>query len=95
MDLPGENPDGYRDGSPISSVAALEGALLVCHGTMDNNVHFQQTLQLAEEYQKAGKLFELMVYPRVRHGVRISHHRLHFHALKTDFLERNLIRDGG
>ena len=95
LDRPDDNPDGYREGSPINFAAALNGALLICHGTMDNNVHLQHTLQMADEYQKAGKLFELMLYPRVRHGVRISHHRLHFHELKTDFLERRLIGSGG
>jgi dipeptidyl-peptidase-4 len=92
MDLPADNPDGYRDGSPISSAANLAGELLICQGTMDNNVHLQHTLQLANEYQKNGTLFDLMVYPRVRHGVRISGSRLHFHRLKTAFLERALIQ---
>jgi dipeptidyl-peptidase-4 len=91
MDLPTDNPEGYREGSPIHSAGRLAGALLICHGTMDNNVHFQQTVQLVARYLDEGKLFELMVYPRVRHGVRISKHRLHFHRLKTDFLERALI----
>jgi dipeptidyl-peptidase-4 len=95
MDLPADNPDAYRDGSPISSAANLAGALLVCHGTMDNNVHFQHTVRLAGEYQKEGKLFDLMIYPRTRHGVRLSENRLHFHRLKTAFLERTLIRAVG
>jgi dipeptidyl-peptidase-4 len=94
MDRPEGNPDGYREGSPVNFAAGLDGALLICHGTLDNNVHFQHTLQMAEQYQKAGKLFELMVYPRVRHLIRISHRRLHFHQLKTDFLERHLIQGG-
>jgi dipeptidyl-peptidase-4 len=95
MDRPDDNPDGYREGSPINFASGLDGSLLICHGTMDNNVHLQHTLQMANEYQKAGKLHELMLYPRVRHGVRMSHHRLHFHKLKTDFLERRLIGSGG
>jgi len=94
MDRPEGNPDGYREGSPVNFAGGLDGALLICHGTMDNNVHFQHTLQMANEYQEAGKLFELMVYPRVRHLIRISHRRLHFHQLKTDFLERHLIQGG-
>jgi len=95
LDRPDDNPEGYREGSPINFASGLDGSLLICHGTMDNNVHLQQTLQMANEYQKAGRLFELMVYPRVRHGVRMSQHRLHFHKLKTDFLERRLIGGGG
>ena len=94
MDRPEDNPDGYREASPINFAAGLDGALLICHGTMDNNVHLQHTVQMADEFQKAGKLFELMIYPRVRHGVRMSQHRLHFHRIKTDFLERRLILGG-
>ena len=95
LDRPDDNSDGYREGSPIHFAGGLDGSLLICHGTMDNNVHFQHTVQMAGEYQKAGKLFELMAYPRVRHGVRMSDHRLHFHRLKTDFLQRRLIRGSG
>jgi dipeptidyl aminopeptidase/acylaminoacyl peptidase len=49
---------------------------------------------MAEEYVKADKLFDMMVYPRVRHGIRVSHHRYHFHRLKTEFLQQHLIQDG-
>jgi dipeptidyl-peptidase-4 len=94
MGLPSDNPDGYRNSAPLNFAAGLEGRLLICHGTMDNNVHLQNTLMMAEEYVKAGKLFDMMVYPRVRHGIRVSHHRYHFHRLKTEFLLRHLIQDG-
>ena len=94
MDRPQDNPDGYREGAPLHFAGGMTGKLLICHGAADNNVHVQQTLQMAEQYIKAGKLFELMLYPRVRHGIRVSRHRLHFHALKTDFLERHLIQGG-
>ncbi|HOC42327.1 MAG TPA: S9 family peptidase [Thermoanaerobaculales bacterium] len=94
MDRPEDNPDGYRDGSPVHFAAGLDGALLICHGLSDNNVHLQHTAQMAEQYQRAGKLFDLMVYPRVRHLIRTSHRRLHFHQLKTEFLERHLIQGG-
>ena len=94
MGLPSDNRDGYRNSAPLNFAAGLEGRLLICHGTMDNNVHLQNTLMMAEEYVKAGKLFDMMVYPRVRHGTRVSHHRHHFHRLKTEFLQRHLIQDG-
>jgi dipeptidyl-peptidase-4 len=94
MGLPSENPEGYRNSAPLNFAAGLEGKLLICHGTMDNNVHLQNTLMMAEEYAKAGKLFDMMVYPRVRHGIRLSDHRYHFHRLKTEFLQRHLIQDG-
>lgn len=94
MDTPADNPDGYRNGAPLHVAAGLEGKLLICHGAMDNNVHLQNTIQMAEEYVTAGKLFDLMIYPRVRHGIRVSGSRLHFHTLKADFLEEHLIQGG-
>jgi dipeptidyl-peptidase-4 len=94
MDRPQDNPDGYREGAPLHFASGLAGPLLICHGTADNNVHLQNTVQMAGEYVKAGKLFELMLYPRIRHGIRMSKYKLQFHALKADFLERYLIRGG-
>ena len=94
MGLPPENPEGYRNSAPLNFAAGLDGKLLIVHGTMDNNVHLQNTLMMVEEYVKADKLFDLMVYPRVRHGIRVSNHRYHFHRLKTEFLQRHLIKDG-
>jgi dipeptidyl-peptidase-4 len=58
---------------------------------MDNNVHFQNSLQLIGKLAAADKEFELMVYPGTRHGVRRSQFALHFHRLKVDFLKRNLL----
>jgi len=94
MGLPEDNPEGYRESAPLDSASGLRGQLLICHGAMDNNVHLQNTIMMIDEYIKAGKLFELMVYPRVRHGIRVSEQKYHFHRLKTDFLERHLIKEG-
>jgi dipeptidyl-peptidase-4 len=94
MDRPQDNPTGYREGAPLHFAKGLAGRLLICHGTADNNVHLQNTVQMADEYIRAGKLFDLMLYPRIRHGIRMSKYRLQFHALKADFLERYLIQGG-
>ncbi len=91
MDAPADNPEGYWRSSPVHFAEGLDGALLICQGTMDNNVHYQNTVQMAEQYIGAGKLFDLMIYPRVRHGIRVSGSRLHFHTLKADFLISNLV----
>ena len=77
MRMPQNNPDGYRQSSPRFAAADLHGALLLLHGTMDDNVHLQSTLQFVYELQKAGKQFELMLYPRSRH--RISEPELNTH----------------
>ncbi len=70
MDLPAENPDGYRQTSVLSHVATYRGGLRLTHGSMDDNVHMQNTLQLLNVILDAGKSVELMVYPGERHGVR-------------------------
>jgi dipeptidyl-peptidase-4 len=93
MDTPEDNPEGYTASAPLTYADNLEGALLVVHGAMDNNVHFQNTLQLIGKLANADKTFELMVYPRTRHGVRRSKFALHFHRLKVEFLKRYLLDD--
>jgi dipeptidyl-peptidase-4 len=95
MDTPQDNPDGYSQSAPLTHATSLSGSLLLAHGTMDNNVHFQQTLQLVGKLAAADKSFELVVYPRTRHGVRRSQFALHFHRLKVDFLRRNLLENSG
>lgn len=70
MDLPAENPEGYRQSSVLTHVANYRGGLRLTHGTMDDNVHMQNSLQLLNSLQDLGKTVELMVYPGERHGVR-------------------------
>lgn len=94
MDRPQDNPEGYRQGAPMNFAAGMTGRLLICHGTADNNVHLKNTVMMTDEYVKNGKQFELMLYPNIRHGIRRSKYRLHFHTLKADFLQRHLIMDG-
>jgi len=91
MDRPQDNPEGYERSAPIIAAEKLAGRLLLVHGTMDNNVHMQNTLRLVDKLASAGLTFDLMLYPRVRHGVRVSHFKLQFHRLKTEFLERHLL----
>jgi dipeptidyl-peptidase-4 len=95
MDKPQDNAEGYETSAPLTWAENLDGALLLAHGTMDNNVHMQNSLQLIGKLAAADKEFELMVYPRTRHGVRRSSFALHFHRLKVDFLEKNLLKNLG
>lgn len=69
MLTPQNNPDGYRRTAPRWAAGQLHGKLLLIHGTQDDNVHVQNTLQFAYELQKAGKPFELMLYPKSRHAL--------------------------
>lgn len=68
MDTPEENPDGYKSGSAITHADKYKGKLLLIHGTMDDNVHMQNTIQLVDKLQDLNKDFELMLYPNERHG---------------------------
>ena len=68
MDTPKENPLGYNAGSIFPYVDNYKGLLRIYHGTMDDNVHIQNSLQLVRRLQDAKKHFEFMVYPGGRHG---------------------------
>ena len=68
MDTPKENPQGYAACSIMAYVDNYKGLLRIYHGTMDDNVHLQNSLQLVRKLQDAKKHFEFMVYPGGRHG---------------------------
>ncbi len=83
MDTPQANPDGYAEASVMSWVAGvfegdgpkpLPGALCLTHGTGDDNVHFQNTLQLVDALEQSGYQFELRIYPDGMHGYRGKQH---------------------
>ena len=95
MRTPQNNPDGYRESSPRFNAADLHGALLLVHGTMDDNVHLQNTLQFVYELQKAGKQFDLMLYPRSRHGITDPHQNAHLRRTMLDFILEHLRPTGG
>lgn len=74
MDRPQDNPDGYAASRVIDRTGNYRGdatnMLRITHGTGDDNVHFQNTLQLVDRLQKDRKDFELMIYPDGMHGYR-------------------------
>ncbi len=86
MATPQNNPEGYRRSSPVHAAKDLHGRLLLLHGTIDDNVHMQNTIQFVYELQKAGKQFQLMVYPKSRHGVTDPLLLKHMRQLMTDFI---------
>ena len=91
MLTPKNNPDGYARTSVQKAAKDLHGALLLAHGAMDENVHPGNTLRLAYELQKAGKEFELMLYPRMRHGITATAQNRHWRAAMVRFVERHLL----
>lgn len=69
LGLPQDDAEAYRISSPIYFAGGLEGALLMCHGMIDQNVHFQDTVRLAERLMELGKEdWEVAIYPKENHG---------------------------
>ena len=90
MGLPQENPDGYDDNSPINHVEGLKGDYLLIHGTGDDNVHFQNSIELAEELVQADKQFEMQFYPDKNHGIYGGNTTYHLYTRMTNFIMENL-----
>jgi dipeptidyl-peptidase-4 len=95
MRMPQHNPDGYRRSSPRFDAADLHGALLLVHGSMDENVHMQNTLQFAYALQQAGKPFDMMIYPRSRHRLGGPDLELHRREKMLAFVLEHLRPEGG
>ncbi|KAK4309834.1 hypothetical protein Pmani_018555 [Petrolisthes manimaculis] len=93
MDLPSVNPEGYRSGSVLSYVNNLpdeENRLLIVQGMIDENVHFSHTNQLIQALIKAGKPYQLQIYPHERHCLRQLDSNEHYETKLLSFLLNNL-----
>jgi dipeptidyl-peptidase-4 len=88
MKMPQHNPDGYRRTAPRFAAGNLHGRMLLIHGTMDDNVHMQNSVQFAYELQKLGKPFEMMVYPKSRHAFGDARLLTHVRQTMFDFVMR-------
>ena len=85
-----DDESGYRGSDVTSAAANLHGALLIAHGTGDDNVHFQNSMQMINALINAGKQFRLMIYPNKTHSISGSESRDHlFHMIEEHF-EREL-----
>ncbi len=89
MRTPQENPEGYRRSAPAQKAANLKGDLLIIHGTGDDNVHFQNTIQLVDKLQAANKQFTFMAYPNRNHSIA-GGRTLHLYTLMTSWLTSHL-----
>jgi dipeptidyl-peptidase-4 len=90
MRTPRNNPDGYARTSCIEAAKDLSGYLVMAHGTLDDNVHFQNAIQFAGALQAAGKDFEMMAYPGSRHGLGSAEQNRHFRALTWKAIRERL-----
>lgn len=91
MGLPGENVEGYREGSPINFAHQLEGDLLIIHGAADDNCHYQTFEKLVDKLIRHNKVFSMMTYPRGTHSIKEGKNTsLHLYSLMTRFLHQHL-----
>lgn len=89
MRTPKENPEGYGD-NPIVRADKLSGALLICHGVADDNVHPQNTFEYAEALVQADKDFKENYYTNRNHGISGGNTRNHLLRQITNFFVENL-----
>ncbi|MBM77273.1 MAG: S9 family peptidase [Crocinitomicaceae bacterium] len=90
MRTPQENGSNYDVNSPINHVDKLKGNYLLIHGTADDNVHFQNAIEMTTALVNANKQFDLFNYPDKNHGIYGGNTRLHLYTLMTNFLNNNL-----
>ena len=90
MDTPAENPEGYKSSNVMTHLKNFKGVLQLVHGTMDDNVHMQNSIQLLSALQEQGKPVEFMLYPGGRHGWGGAKGK-HFTDLKNQFIYKHLL----
>ena len=90
MGLLKDNKAGYEQSDMTRDADKLHGALLLVHGTSDDNVHFQNSIQMIDALIKAGKQFELMIYPNKTHSISGRDARVHLFTRIVDHFEREL-----
>ena len=84
------NPTGFDANAPMAYANMLKGNLLLVHGTGDDNVHFQNSVEFINALVKNNKQFDLMVYPDRNHGIYGGKTRLHLYTLMTNYIVDNL-----
>jgi dipeptidyl-peptidase-4 len=90
MGLPAEDPEAYDRTSAVKGAANYTGRMLLIHGTHDDNVHPQNTIQLIDALIKNKKQFDVMFYPNKTHGIRGAAAQTHLYTMFYDYLERYL-----
>ena len=85
-----ENEGGYDNFNPIDGAKRMKGKLLLIHGMADDNVHFQNTVELQKALIEAGKQFDFMSYPDKNHSISGGKTRMHLFSLMTNYIEEHL-----
>jgi dipeptidyl-peptidase-4 len=90
MGLLKEDKAGYEESDVTRNADKLHGSLLLVHGTSDDNVHFQNSIQMIDALIKAGKQFRLMIYPNKTHSIAGKDARVHLFTMITEHFEKEL-----
>ena len=90
LQTPQLNESGYEDNSPVNYAKNLEGRYLLIHGTADDNVHLQNSMDFAQALIRNGKDFEMFMYPDRNHSIYGPGVRIHLYRKMTKFIEENL-----
>ena len=90
MRTPKENPEGYDDNSPLSHAGKIKGNYLIIHGSADDNVHFQNTMEFTEKMVQTGVQFDMAAYTNRNHGIRGGNTGMHLYVKMTGWLKEKL-----
>lgn len=90
MRTPQENESGYDDNSPVNFAKDLNGKFLLVHGSADDNVHYQNTMEFITALVNANKQFDLFIYPNKNHGIYGGNTRNHLFNMLLNFTLENL-----
>lgn len=90
LQKPQDNPEGYDQNSPINFVSGIKGNYLLIHGTGDDNVHFQNTVEMINAMVKAGVNYDSEIYPNRNHGIGDRAAQYHLYKRMTNFVLEKL-----
>jgi dipeptidyl-peptidase-4 len=93
MNTPQDDPEAYERTSSVKGAKNYSGRILLIHGTHDDNVHPQNTIQLMDALIKNRKQFDVMFYPNKTHGIRGTNEVIHLYTMIYEYLEQYLKGD--
>lgn len=90
MQTPQENKSGYDDNSPVNHAEKLKGKFLLIHGSADDNVHYQNSMEFITALVAANKQFDLFIYPNKNHSIYGGNTRNHLYNMMLNYTLENL-----
>jgi dipeptidyl-peptidase-4 len=90
MRTPQVNADGYDNNSPSNFAKKLKGNYFIIHGSADDNVHYQNSMEFINQLIKENKQFNQFVYPNRNHNISGGNSRYHLYIMLTDYILKNL-----